>query len=250
MRSLIAWGLSLGGIWQPEYVGDIIFVIPTFRLVTILRTNRVVFFGLFTILRGIFPLLALLLIGIYIWAIVGVFLFCNLFEFMPTDEYTLTMANFNSVTDGMSTLFQVMTGESWDTILSMAMDTEYGYGAALYFITYVILVCTLFGPLFIGLIVDAYDVLLEELKRLEDENKSSKKHLAAAAASAYRDGKPDPQTNRDLDRDSLASSDARSNSEVDGPDEGGIAAPTRLSMTRLKRCVGVLSLFHAWEFGS
>lgn len=125
---------------QPGYVGDIIFVIPTFRLVTILRTNRVVFFGLFTILKGIFPLLALLLIAIYIWAIVGVFLFCNLFQFMPSDEYDLKLANFNSVTDGMSTLFQVMTGESWDSILGMAMDTEYGYGAALYFIVYVILV--------------------------------------------------------------------------------------------------------------
>ena len=110
------------------------------RLITILKTNRVIFFGLFTILRGIFPLLALLVIAIFTWAIVGVFLFCNLFQFMPDQDYDYKWANFNSVTDGMSTLFQVMTTESWDSILDMAMDTEYGYGAAAYFIIYVILV--------------------------------------------------------------------------------------------------------------
>jgi hypothetical protein len=107
-------------------------------------------------------------------------------------------------------------------------------------------VCTLFGPLFIGLIVDAYDVLLEELKRLEEESKSSKKHLAAAASAAYRGGNPDSQTSRDLDRDSLTNSDARSASETDGADEGGMAAPTRLSMTRLKRCVRLLLFVRSW----
>jgi hypothetical protein len=92
----------------------------------------------------------------------------------------------------------------------MAMDTEYSYGATLYFIIYIFLVqrisyqpasntrhvcvvcvcvcarfqiSVLFGPLFIGLMCDAYVILLTEIHRADEANKMTKKSIARATAN-------------------------------------------------------------------
>jgi len=42
---------------------------------------------------------------------------------MPSDLYSLPEANFNSLTESMSTLFQILLGESWNEIMKASMDT-------------------------------------------------------------------------------------------------------------------------------
>jgi len=53
------------------------------------------------------------------------FIYSGLFDQMPSDLYSLPEANFNSLTESMSTLFQILLGESWNEIMKASMDTGF-----------------------------------------------------------------------------------------------------------------------------
>ena len=61
-------------------------------------------------------------------------------------------------------------GESWNDILEAYLNTNYGYGCAIFFVSFIFFVTTLFTNLFIGLIIDAYDVLAKDLEDMHIAN--------------------------------------------------------------------------------
>eukprot|EP00968_Pinguiococcus_pyrenoidosus_P029097 scaffold8312_cov325-Pinguiococcus_pyrenoidosus.AAC.1 len=148
---------------DPSYYGDIAFAIPCLRLVTCAKANKKILFGLSEVIQHVlYPLATLLLLGIYTFAVTGVLAFSGYFRYMPEEVNSSPETNFDSVTEAISTLFQIMVGENWHEIMFAAMDTPYGYTASIYFLAYVILVSVLFANMFIGILSQAYQDLVEE----------------------------------------------------------------------------------------
>ena len=187
-----------GGSDEPGYDGDFTFSVPCLRLVTIVHSNRDILFGLGEVLRKVlYPLAILLVIDIFLFAVVGVMFFSGYFRFQPEEVNGEPGANFNSIPEAVSTLFQIMLGENWHEIMYAAMDADYGFSAAVYFIAYVVLVSVLFANMFIGILSEAYQTLMKERKKHQaeggnlhptveasaDESKSGSGGVAASKAA-------------------------------------------------------------------
>lgn len=101
----------------------------------------------------------LLLLHFYSYAIIGTDLFG-----------AHNVEKFGDLSTSMLTLFQVVTGDDWTTIMSTEMKNTIGIsqtGVALYFVSFIIIGAMIFLNLFIGVITSE----IAELKARDDKKK-------------------------------------------------------------------------------
>lgn len=67
----------------------IVFFVPLLRLFSIVRSTRVVVFGVLFSLHAVLPLLALLLVVEYVYALIGVWLFAGYLSKLPASTYVM-----------------------------------------------------------------------------------------------------------------------------------------------------------------
>jgi hypothetical protein len=151
------------------------------RIIKLFRKNRnlaIIFKTFITTLPAMANVGGLLLLFVYIYAVLGVFLFS---EIMYSDHITVHI-NFENIGNAMLTLFRIATGENWHLVLASlsqghSIDHQCIYGpsygdyvrndkvpigcgnsiiAIIYFCSYVLLVILMFLNLFIAIILSGF----------------------------------------------------------------------------------------------
>eukprot|EP00736_Rhodelphis_marinus_P013814 Rmarinus@m.22562 len=170
------------------------FAIPTVRVFSVIKSARRLIFGLFTILLGLSYLFLFFLVVIYSFATVGVMLFAGDLENMPVAQYSLPDANFDSMNDAMTTLFQMMPAVSWSTIMYALIDAKGTFVAGLYSVVYTIVVPILFTNLFVGVVCDGFHTLQQ--RRTVDESGENAIRRIALKAQLFK-GENTPNSARE-----------------------------------------------------
>lgn len=136
----------------------VVLLVPLVRLFSAVPATRRLVFGILASLPSFLPVLMLLLLFLYNYAVVGVWWFGGLSERLPSDdadtEYIKSSANFDSFASAIATLFQLFTGEDWDAVMYAAVDTAGTIVPIYYFLSYVFGVLLLFTNALIGIVVD------------------------------------------------------------------------------------------------
>jgi hypothetical protein len=133
------------------------------KLVRRVQGLRALVNTLFMSLPAIFNLASLLVIVFYVYAVMGVQLFCG----APFQEFLTEDANFENFSSAMFLLLRVTTGENWNGIMhdievSGACDTgqeppcPQKWAARSYFISFYIIAAFVFMKLFIAVILDNF----------------------------------------------------------------------------------------------
>merc|ERR1711862_908913 len=93
-------------------------------------------------------------------------------------------AHFDTFTWGLITVYQIMTGENWNTIMYAAMragsawDVPFDLGSVLAAILFVIIIMfgqTLFLSLFLSMLISKFGEVSEQVKKEEELKKEQKK---------------------------------------------------------------------------
>jgi voltage-dependent calcium channel L type alpha-1D len=125
-----------------------VLALPTFRLLSTLPSVRVMWFGLLFVLPSYWALVTVMLLVLYVYAVVGVFLYARQFELAV--DYDAPEAVFDSMLQSLLTLYQMLTG-AWSDIMLTSMGlSPWGGLVVVYFTSFVIIMLVLFKALVIG----------------------------------------------------------------------------------------------------
>ena len=132
--------------------------LPGFRLFSAVNTVRVTWFCMLAILPQIASTFILLLMSFFAFACLGCWQMAGAFHFLGTEAYELPQANFNSMLDSLTTLFQLFIGEAWNSVAEAAVATEGGF-IHLYFLAFILCMSVLFFNIIAGVILSSFDVV-------------------------------------------------------------------------------------------
>ena len=183
------------GFFTPE-VGDsggsgAISALRTFRLFRVFKLARswrsfsVLLKTMGETLRDIGNFAVLLLLFMYIFALVGMQFFANQFCFdqrsqLPEGQgkgcdwtiYSYPRSNFDNLLRAFVTVFQVLTGENWNTVMYDAWRSS-GGASVIYFIALVVLGNFIVLNLFLAILLGNFEGMEELLSTPAEKNKSS-----------------------------------------------------------------------------
>lgn len=171
-------------------------LVRLFRLVRFLPGLQFQLLVMLQTLGSVFSFLLLLALFIFIYAILGMFIFGNNLTF----DGELDRKNFDTLFWGLITIFQVLTLEDWNA--AMYAGVRYGGSwAAVYYITLIVLGNYIMFNLFVAILIDGFGGEIEEEDDDDEEEedvdggnspaavapvtKSEAKQLLAAVASNH-----------------------------------------------------------------
>jgi voltage-gated sodium channel len=154
-------------------------VLRVLRLVSVVPSMRRVIAALFHSLPGMASIMAVLMIIYYVCAV----LVTTLFSGHPDPDIA---AKFESIGASMYTLFQVMTLEGWSQEIVRPVMDVYPH-AWLFFIPFIIITSFAVLNLFIGIIVDAMNLIHENDEYNGPERRKSNVVAGEEVAALRRD---------------------------------------------------------------
>lgn len=155
-------------------------VLPLTRLFSVVKATRVIVFGLLSQAKLFGHVMALLLLVTYWFAALGTWLFAGALSALPASVYNVRAANFDTLEDSASTLYQVMTAEGFDNILYACVAATHSLYPVLYFLSFVVLVTLLFANLLVSMVCDTY--VLSQQHEQQDRRKAPASGPTAAGA--------------------------------------------------------------------
>ena len=140
--------------------------LPIFRLLTLVQINKQLGFEMVNIISKWYHIIIFAFLYVVIWARIGVTLFYGKSELIADDIYThAAYAKFNSLTDGILALVQVMMGNSWGNILTVnVLATSIVHVS--YFVSFVLFITIFVVNIFVGLVLSG----IEDLEKQIDNN--------------------------------------------------------------------------------
>ena len=124
--------------------------LPLFRLFTSVQSVRASVLGLLYILPNYSSLLLLLMCVFYVYGVGGCLMLARAFNVVP--GYGMVNANFDSFLQGQLTLYQLLVGANWGTLLDVSLLTLSAKDFyRLYLISFVVLMGLLFTNLLLGM---------------------------------------------------------------------------------------------------
>jgi len=163
---VIAHGIAGSYELTQHHVLRALTAIPVLRIFSVVENARNTLFGVLIATAAFIPVFFLLLLLFYCYAVVGVYLFAGDENYyLPTDVEP--NSTFDQIHFAGISLFQVLTGQNWDIIMYVHLYT-FGFGAAWFFLSFVILFGLVYTQLVIGMVVDGY---LDSVKEAEEDEK-------------------------------------------------------------------------------
>ena len=147
-------GISLMPAVGPLSVLRALRILRVLRLVSVVPQMRRVISAMLSAIPGMASVMAILLIIFYVCAVLATKLFYDI----PDPEVA---ARFHSIGASMYTLFQIMTLEGWSAEVVQPV-MQYHPHAWIFFIPFIIITSFAVLNLFIGIIVDAMNVIHEK----------------------------------------------------------------------------------------
>ncbi len=136
--------------------------IPVLRLFSVVTLIRSLFFGFFSVLLHFGSLFMVLIIIIYMYAALGVIFLGRVFRDFeatmpnPGDELGIGGINFDSFHAAFYSLWQLLIGEGWHSVMHAAVTSHYKdvIPLTVYFVTFTAIGTLIFTNLLIGVIID------------------------------------------------------------------------------------------------
>ena len=170
-------GIALLPASGPLAVLRALRILRVLRLVSVVPSMRRVIAALLHAIPGMASIMAVLLIIYYVCAV----LVTKLFSGHPDPEIA---TKFDSISSSMYTLFQVMTLEGWSQEIVRPVMDVYPYAWA-FFIPFIIITSFAVLNLFIGIIVDAMNIIHDKGEYTGPERRKSNS-VAADEVAALR----------------------------------------------------------------
>jgi Ion transport protein/Methyl-accepting chemotaxis protein-like, first PDC sensor domain len=162
----VAWSLAEGNI---SFATDndklrftIVTTLPILRIFHLIRRLRRLFFTLVRILPKFVDLFTLLSVIFLVYGILGVYLFAGKFNELLQDD--APPGNFDSLSNALQSLFQMLVGEAWADLMYAGILVTRDFVAAWYFISFICIATLLFVNIFIGLVLESFQVYLAEVE--------------------------------------------------------------------------------------
>eukprot|EP00958_Prasinococcus_capsulatus_P012481 scaffold1248_cov393-Prasinococcus_capsulatus_cf.AAC.3 len=160
---------------------------------------------------GNFSLIVLLVVFIY--ALMGMQLFGGKFAF-EEEDYEVPRSNFDTLLNAITTVFQVLTGEDWNTVMYYGIRS-YGLGGSLYFISLVVVGNYVVVNLFIAILLSSF------AKRRQEEHArdaAKRRQQIQKRTGGTIEGRRGSRSLKGLDRTSWRTGDLSSGANCQGDD--------------------------------
>ena len=216
-------------------VARLSMVLPVLRLFSVVHTTRALVFGLLSQAHKFLAILAVLILVMYVFAVLGCWSFAGLLRDLPPSVVStiLRNANFDTFESSMSTLYGVMLAEGWQEILYALIDAGNSINAAFYFIMYVTIVSVLFSQVFVGITIDVYlAVEREQREGDEDVDEGFAQFLAAYGDQIDDDDDEDDDVEAILAALQAMDSEGSDQSDSSGGEEEDVVTLVHRSPTR------------------
>ena len=136
-------------------------ILRLLRLLTLVPQMRNVIGALFHAIPGMASVIGILFIIVYVFSVLGT-------QFFSASANEIVQFHFGDVGSSMYTMFQLMTLDDWTDVANATME-EYPWAWA-YFLPFIILTSFAVLNLFIGIIVDALNIVKEQDIKMEEED--------------------------------------------------------------------------------
>ncbi|MCS7076648.1 MAG: ion transporter [Bacteroidia bacterium] len=164
---VIASGISLfAHLFEHPEVLAVMRLFRVFRILRLLEVSKEmkqVEMKIISIIPTIFSFGMLLLVLLYIYAIVGVFMF---------QHHTYQNADFSNLQNAALTLFQCMTLEGWTDIMHQSASQNHNYSAWFvkgYFISFIILTVIVSFNVFVAVLTSQVQEKISQENKQEEE---------------------------------------------------------------------------------
>ena len=165
--------LYVSNLWFESNQDSVRFVVtfPALRIFSTIKRTRTLVFTLLTLLPQIGTVMAVMLVVLFLYGVLGVWFFHDEYEVLQEDA---PAGQFNSLSDSLLTLFQLLVGEGWHDVMYASIRAKRGFGVGWYFVTFIIIVSLLFVNVFIGIILDAFMSLFRRNRMLRVQRKKER----------------------------------------------------------------------------
>lgn len=154
-------------------------ILRLLRLITLVPQMRNVIGALFHAIPGMASVIGILFVIVYVFSVLGS-------QFFGHADNPALYYHFGDVNNSMYTMFQLMTLDDWTDVANQTMEV-YPWAWA-YFIPFIIITSFAVLNLFIGVIVDALNIVKEpDLKKKDQDLKSEIRVLSAKIDSLKDD---------------------------------------------------------------
>jgi len=147
------------------------YALPALRLLGIIPGTRQLVNALLTVLPRFIPLLYLLLVFFFIYAVIGVTLMRGQLDALGD---ALDGTNWNTLSDAMVSLFMLLTGNNL-TDVTFAAVNACGWRVVWYFLSFVGFITICFTNLFLGVLLDAFSLFLESEEKSQENARESRR---------------------------------------------------------------------------
>jgi two pore calcium channel protein, plant len=176
--SFVAYFVSRVAVGRLYFADDedslrFVMTFPLLRLFSIIRRTRELVFTLLSLIPQFGAILVVLLIVFFIYGVLGVFFLTG--DFSRVLQLASPDATFDTLSDAMLTMFQLLIGEGWHEVMYAAIRTTNSFGISWFFISFILIVTVLITNLFIGIVLDSFQSLLER-KDIEEKKRKQMKH--------------------------------------------------------------------------
>ena len=117
----------------------LVLTLPTLRLFFVLKTARRVVFAMVPLRTYIGSALALMLIIMYIYAILGVTIFEGQLERVGDPTHRIRVTCFDTIPSAMLTLAQILNGEAWYEVMYAVLNSQHSMYYFVYFVSFVLM---------------------------------------------------------------------------------------------------------------
>eukprot|EP00899_Mesostigma_viride_P014219 jgi/Mesvir1/22799/Mv14183-RA.1 len=149
--------LSLFYIQDSPTVARLASVVACLRVFLYIESLRHLLFTIYAVLGQIISLVIFLLLVIFTFAVFGVLLFRG--KFRKTLASERPDGSFDSLSEAMLVLFQLLVGEDWHQVMYATLKVT-DWTACIYFIGYIVFITLLISNLFLGVVLQAFSKLM------------------------------------------------------------------------------------------
>eukprot|EP00937_MAST-01D_sp_MAST-1D-sp2_P004938 g4938.t1 len=133
-------------------------VLPILRMFSSVKSSRELVFGMAQVLRSCPPIITVMVLVSFEYAMLGLLLFHGKFDALPAEIYSM-QTNFNTLANACLAVLQLCYGEGWHDIMYAAIDAEHDLWPAMYFVSFTLFVMILLSNIVVGVIIDAFHKL-------------------------------------------------------------------------------------------
>ena len=133
----------------------LVLTLPTLRLFFVLKTARRVVFAMVPLRTYIGSALALMLIIMYIYAILGVTIFEGQLERVGDPTHRIRVTCFDTIPSAMLTLAQILNGEAWYEVMYAVLNSQHSIYYFVYFVSFVLMETLMLTNLLVGVVLDS-----------------------------------------------------------------------------------------------